>query len=90
MKYGIYSVYDSKSESYVRPFYADNDAVAQRFCYDFYLQDGSVMSNHLEDFNLYWLGEFDDNTGVLSVGVMRHVLAFTSYFSSVETDAGSN
>lgn len=86
MRYGIYSVYDSKSETYTRPFYADNDGVAQRFAYDVYVNTDSVMSHHPEDFNLYWLGEFDDCTGILSVGALRHVVAFTSFFSSVELD----
>ncbi len=62
----IYSVWDSKADAYIQPFFATNDAVALRMfqtacrdqAHDFYM--------HAEDYSLFRLGTFDQQKGDLS------------------------
>lgn len=64
----MYSIFDSKLAAFSVPFYEHKDAVAIRKFTDA-VNDGSNPNNqwfnHPEDFQLFFLGEFDDNTGEL-------------------------
>lgn len=60
MLYNLYSIYDSVSEEYGPIFHAKNEAVARR-AVESLLHDG-VKSI---DFDLYCLGTFDNDTGVI-------------------------
>lgn len=64
----VYSVFDSKAALFGRPFYDQQDASAIRNFADA-VNDGSNPSNmwnkHPEDFSLFLIGEFDDESGKL-------------------------
>lgn len=62
MKYQLYSIYDSITESFSFPFHAlnENDAIrAVRLA----AGEGSKLSNSPSDFTLYFLGSFNDTDG---------------------------
>ena len=64
MKLKVYSIYDVKTEVYNQPFFMHRDAQATRSVVDLVSDPQSSVSKHPEDYILYRLGEFDDNTGV--------------------------
>jgi len=59
----IYSVHDSKALAYLPPFFMHNKNMAIRSFQDAVQDDGSSFHRHPEDYSLWELGEFDDNTG---------------------------
>jgi len=67
MNYGIYSVYDTKSNVYAQPFYAPNRAVALRHFNGAKEDEQSIISKYPGDFVLYELGVFDDNAGTIQI-----------------------
>ena len=65
MKLQLYSVRDTVAELFHAPRHMHNHAVAVRNFTEWLDQDdgGHV---HLEDYNLYYVGEFDDETGIFT------------------------
>lgn len=63
----VYSIYDSKSETYSKPFHMHNDAIAIRSATDLLKSQNSEIANHPEDFTLFLLGEWDDNSAVFAI-----------------------
>ncbi len=63
MKIQIFSVYDSKADAYLQPFFSMNTDTALR-AIDTVLQDPNhQFSKYAEDFTLFGIGEFDDAKG---------------------------
>lgn len=62
MKKGIYCIYDSKAEAYNDPVYFQNDQVAMRAAVDLVSQGDNQIRNHPQDFTLFKIGEYDDET----------------------------
>lgn len=64
----LYSVFDSKLACFGKPWYGISDAGAIREFGDA-VNDGSNPNNqwfkHPEDFSLFYLGEFNDELGVI-------------------------
>lgn len=64
MKLNVYSLFDRAALSYGHPFYAINDAVAQRTFYDAVRRaDGQMLQQHPDDFELRHIASFDDEKG---------------------------
>lgn len=63
----VCSVYDSKAEAYMRPFFAEATGQAIRSFSDEVnsAREDAVLSAHPEDFTLFELGTFDPLTGAL-------------------------
>lgn len=61
----IYSIMDDKAQVFNTPFFAVNDMVATRSFCDLCNDTRSTVSQHLGDYHLYALGEFDDDKGLL-------------------------
>lgn len=59
----LFSVLDVKAETYSAPFVAPTKASALRQFLDLAEKEGHPFSAHPADYSLYYLGEFDDNTG---------------------------
>jgi len=62
-KYGVYSVRDSKSESFALPFFQVNKAVALRSFAGAVNNPQTGMGQHPNDYALFELGTWDDTTG---------------------------
>jgi len=65
MIHKIYSVYDSKSESYTPPFYDHAEGRAIRTFSDCCNDPGHQFGMHPEDYTLFMVGTFDDDTGTI-------------------------
>ncbi len=63
----IYSIYDSKSETYSKPFHMLNDQVAIRSASDLLASQNSEIANHPEDFTMFLIGEWDDNSCAFNI-----------------------
>lgn len=63
MKLSIYTLYDIKAKAFGVPFFMSNDEVAERAFLNLQNEPNSQVSKNPEDFHMYKIGEFDDNTG---------------------------
>lgn len=66
MKLGLYAIMDRKLGSFARPFTMVNDAMAVRAFQSAKQDPASELSKYPEDFVLYAVGTFDDDTGALA------------------------
>ncbi|AXL14561.1 nonstructural protein [Microviridae sp.] len=62
MKKQMFSIYDSKVETWLPPFYANNKGEALRNLSNT-LDSENNLSKYPEDFTLFLLGEFYENSG---------------------------
>lgn len=63
MKHFVYSVHDVKAEAYLRPFFVPSHGLAIRSFENEVRNPDSPMHTNPEDYTLFQLGEFDDDTG---------------------------
>ena len=61
----MYSVYDSKAQAYGLPFHQRTNGEALRSFADLSNDNQSTVSKHPEDYTLFFLGEFDETTGIV-------------------------
>lgn len=64
----IYSIKDNKL-GFEQIFIAPNNAAAMRMFGDTCRDEKTLFAQHPEDFDLYKVGEMDDNTGVITSDV---------------------
>lgn len=65
MNHVIYTVFDSASGVYDRPFVANSDGSAVRAFGDICMSADHPIGQHPEDYSLYRIGTFDDNNAVI-------------------------
>lgn len=58
----VFSVFDTKAESYLQPFFAANRALALRSFSDAANNASSQFAKHASDFVLFRIGTWDDQT----------------------------
>ena len=76
MKIELYTIYDSKTGVYNKPFYQLNDDVCRRTCSDL-LSSETDVAKHPEDFSLFHLGSYNDETAQFDLlATPRIVLKF--------------
>ena len=61
-----FSVYDSKAGFYMAPFFFQSTAEGIRAFFDAANDPQTAISKHPEDYTLFELGAFDDQTGVFT------------------------
>lgn len=64
MKYGLYSILDHKTG--FLPVNADQNDQSARRNFEHAIQQPGILNTHAEDFELYKVGEFDNETGILT------------------------
>lgn len=69
MIYRCYAVKDLKAAAFAPPFFLGRDEVAVRTFADACKDPTHPMSKHPDDYELHYLGEFDDETGKLLGGL---------------------
>lgn len=65
MKLVLCAIRDSAMDAYMRPFAAPSTGMAVRSFQDELRRDDSEMRKHPEDYELFKLGEFDEESGKL-------------------------
>jgi len=58
-----FSIYDTKAEAFMPPFFMPSVGLGIRAFSDVCKDANSNVGKHLSDFRLYKVGEFDDNSG---------------------------
>lgn len=78
----VYSVRDLKAEYFISPFTLHSDAEAIRSFGDAVSKGGTTLSDHPEDFQLYKVGEFDIDSGLIVSFPSPVALAMASDFKN--------
>ena len=65
MIYQVFAVKDSKAAAFALPFFLPRMEVALRSFRDAVRNPEHDMHRHPEDYSLWCIGEFDDNTGAM-------------------------
>lgn len=61
----VYAVRDVKADAFVSPFFRRTHKEAMRYFGDAVVSKDTMFHAHPEDFQLFCLGQFDDETGLL-------------------------
>lgn len=61
----VFAVYDKKADSYNTPFFCANDDLAKRSFIDLCRDSRTVVALHPEDFDLWYIGTFLEDTALL-------------------------
>lgn len=75
MKTKIFTVYDSKAQSYLPPFYMQSTGQAMRTFEDECNNKESLFNKHPSDFTLFEIGSFDDQTALIEIYEAKTSLA---------------
>lgn len=74
-----YSIYDKKSGSFLPPFFCPSIPFAYRMLCQAYKREGDLHFDYSDDFELYELGSFDDESASFGLYAERkYVGSFTS------------
>lgn len=76
MKINLYSVKDTKLGKFAQPFSAPNDDIAIRMLTSTVRASGNTINEFPEDYQLFKLGSYDEDTGKLASDVKFLVNAF--------------
>jgi len=78
MKTKIYTVYDSKAEAYLQPFYYASQGNAIRAFMEAAKDEKSNISKYKEDFCLFEIGEYDDSNASIKMHEVKQNLGLAS------------
>ena len=67
MIHGVYTIYDSKAELYLQPFYCQAKGQAIRMFEDTCNDPEHQFYKHAEDFTLFQLGVYDDQNAEMQM-----------------------
>lgn len=67
MQQRIYTIYDSKAEAYLKPFFTTTKGLALRSFIDESNKPGSTLNMYPADYTLFELGTFEDDTGQITM-----------------------
>ena len=74
MIYEVYSVYDKAVKAYLQPFFMRSKGEAIRSFSAAVNDEKGPFSRNRDDYVLYFVGVFDDNTGLFTSGESQRVL----------------
>ncbi|WNK15063.1 MAG: nonstructural protein [Microvirus sp.] len=83
MKLGVFTVFDSKSLTYYQPFYMASVGAAVRAFADSVNEKGHAFNLHPEDYTLFQVADYDDNTAIFSQFPNLNNLGVATSFISV-------
>lgn len=66
VKLKMFVVYDDKAKAYLQPFFFPEIGQAVRFLHDSISDPQSMLAKHPEDFSLFYCGEFDSLSGIVT------------------------
>lgn len=74
MIHQLFSIYDNKSRAFQAPFVHSNESTALRaLAGSIGERPGDMLAKYPEDFELFYLGTFDDNTGEYETVTARSI-----------------
>lgn len=81
MMHVVCAVLDRKAKSYGPPLMFQNVDIARRMAQGLMANrsGGSDLDKYPEDFDLYLIGEFDTDTGVIGGGTPQYLFTFSDF-----------
>nr|QJB20101.1 MAG: nonstructural protein [Microvirus sp.] len=79
----MFAVFDMKIGSYAQPFFLPSVPAAKRAFRDAASDPSTMLHKHPADYALFYLGDFDDETGSI-VGIQPENLGLASSFLNSE------
>jgi len=79
-----FSIYDTKAQAYLPPFFMATIGLGVRAFGDVLRDSSSPLSKHPRDYELYKVGEFDDSTGHLRMGAIQAPLLLVTGTQALE------
>lgn len=79
---GVYSIYDNAAQAYLRPFFMDGDALAQRLFADCCADTTHQFNKHAADFTLFRIADFDQHSAKSRISKPSTISATPSPFST--------
>ena len=73
MIHKIYAIFDSKAEAYSLPFYYQHEGQALRTVIDWLNDPNTPYAKHPEDYTLFDLGTYDENTGTITQDAIKSI-----------------
>lgn len=71
----IYSIRDAKAEYFTQPFFKKTHGEAERDFTQLVNDDKSSIAQFPEDFDLYYLGDYDTETGKMTpIDTPQHII----------------
>lgn len=71
----VFTVKDSKADAWNQPFFKSTHGEAERDFRTLVNDNKSLLSQYPEDFDLYYLGEYDEMTGkFITLDTPQHVI----------------
>jgi hypothetical protein len=90
MKLKIYSVRDQKAEVYNTPFFQKTHGEAERNFMRMAQDSKTLVAQYPKDFDLYYLGEYDDNLGTIESIQPEHVMSAIQCVNTTEVQVPQN
>lgn len=84
MIHKIYSVYDSKAETYSLPFFVKLPAEAHRYFSSWINDPSHTFGRHPEDYTLFESGSYDDSTGTFTQDHINSLGNGLNYLNQLE------
>ena len=80
----VFSVFDSKLQVFNTPFFSRSVADASRSFSDLARDSRTTVGQHSEDFFLYEIGQYSDETGELVACTPNQIAAATAFVTALE------
>lgn len=82
----IFTIYDSKAEAYLQPFFSPTKATATRDFQQAAQDEKSAFHTHAADYTLMQIGAWNEQTGTLSVDETKSNLGTAlDYMTAIQT-----
>lgn len=78
----VYSVFDEKAVSFMRPFIFTTDGQATRAFSDGVNDSSCHLSKHSEDYSLHCIGTFDEKSGLIVAETPTRLVCRASEFKN--------
>lgn len=70
----LYSVFDRQTLAYAQPFTQPTHGAAERVLRNEVNNDQSMLNKYSSDYELWYIGAFDERTGQLQTETEKHML----------------
>lgn len=70
----IFTIFDNKALAYLQPFFSRNIATAIREITAVMSNPDHNFSTHCEDYSLFHIGDYDENTGKINAIAPVHIV----------------
>lgn len=75
MEHKMFTIRDTKGEIFHKPFFNNSHGEAERNFRELTKDEKSMISKYPEDYDLYFLGTYDDSTGKMtSLETPQHIV----------------